>query len=69
MKAKAKPGALRRKPKSRSARKKPRPFELVDFLQDVALGKKKATMREVEAASKELDEYLPDLEAEYVRLH
>jgi len=36
--------------------------ELVAFLQDVALGKRAATAAEVEAAAKELDDYLPDLE-------
>lgn len=34
--------------------------ELVDFLQDVALGKRKASMREVNRAAKELSKYLPD---------
>jgi hypothetical protein len=37
-----------------------RPEELVEFLQDVGLGKRKATEREVEVACKELDQYLPE---------
>jgi hypothetical protein len=35
--------------------------QLIDFLQDVALGKRAATEREVYEAKVELDQYLPDL--------
>lgn len=38
-----------------------RTAELVDFLQDVTLGKREATDGEVDAASEELDRYLPAL--------
>jgi hypothetical protein len=38
--------------------------ELVDFLQDVALGKRQATDKEIEDATKELDKYLPGLAEE-----
>jgi hypothetical protein len=37
-----------------------KPAELVDFLQDVALGKRAATEEEIEEAQKELGELLPD---------
>jgi hypothetical protein len=43
--------------------------ELVAFLQDVALGKRAATAAEVEAAARELDDYLPDLDPERTRQH
>jgi hypothetical protein len=46
-----------------------RAHELVAFLQDVALGKRTASARDVDAAAKELGEYLPDLESERVRQH
>ncbi|MGB7603213.1 MAG: hypothetical protein WBM24_23120 [Candidatus Sulfotelmatobacter sp.] len=41
-----------------------RASELVDFLQDVALGKRKATDAEVDQAQKEFDKLLPDAEAD-----
>jgi hypothetical protein len=43
---------------------KSRASELVDFLQDVALGKIEAGDPEVTAAAEELSKYLPDLDPE-----
>jgi hypothetical protein len=42
---------------------------LVEFLQDVALGKRTATARDVNEAKDELDKYLPDPEPEQVTRH
>lgn len=47
-----------KKPKAKSD--KARAEELVDFIQDVALGKRKATAKETEDAMAELNKYLPD---------
>jgi hypothetical protein len=52
-----------RKSKAKKPPKTPehaRAEELVDFLQDVALGKREATTNECEEAMAELDKYLPE---------
>jgi hypothetical protein len=49
------------KHKTRRPKRKSRAGELVDFLQDVALGKRYATAAEVSDATKELHKLLPDL--------
>jgi len=51
------------RPRGRSKRGKLfRSEELLDFLQDVALGKRKASEREIGDAIKELRAHLPDAE-------
>ena len=52
------------KAKSKAASEKARAEELVEFVQDVALGKKKATEKEINDAMAELSKYLPDLPEE-----
>jgi hypothetical protein len=42
--------------------KRSRADELVDFLQDVALGKRKATEQQIDDAQEELNQLLPDAE-------
>jgi hypothetical protein len=52
---------LKRAGRAKTLSPKARAEELVDFIQNVALGKKKATAEETDKAIDELRKYLPDL--------